>query len=104
MVFSHSGLREHLKRYISYVQGVFNVWKVILYGSYAYGSPHDDSDIDLVVLSEDFKGMPKIERHQRLGWLAWQGRIISSPSASPRKNLKRPAWLASWGKCASGES
>ncbi len=34
------------------------VEKVVLFGSYAYGKPHEDSDIDLyVVTSDDF--MPK---------------------------------------------
>lgn len=29
--------------------------QIILYGSYAVGCPHEGSDIDLVVISEDFK-------------------------------------------------
>jgi predicted nucleotidyltransferase len=27
--------------------------KIILFGSYAYGTPHDDSDIDLIVVTHD---------------------------------------------------
>ncbi len=72
MVFSESGLREHLKQYLAHVHGVIKVQKAVLYGSYAYGTAGEDSDIDLVVLSDDFKGMPKLERHQQLGWLAWK--------------------------------
>lgn len=37
--------------------------KIILFGSYAYGTPHEDSDIDLyVVTSDDF--MPKTWREK----------------------------------------
>jgi len=36
--------------------------KLILYGSYAKGSPERHSDIDLVVISEDFEGKSFWER------------------------------------------
>ncbi len=35
--------------------------KIILYGSYAKGNPHDYSDIDLVIVSPSFKGMKLLE-------------------------------------------
>ena len=72
MVFDPHRLKEHIERYIAYVRREFSIQKAILYGSYAYGTPHEDSDIDLLVLSEDFARMAKVLRHQRLGWLAWQ--------------------------------
>jgi len=72
MVFGKDKLREHLDRYLAFVRREIDVHKVVLYGSYAYGIPHDDSDIDLVILSNDFAQMPKLERHQWLGWIAWQ--------------------------------
>jgi predicted nucleotidyltransferase len=31
-------------------------YKIILYGSYAYGSPREDSDIDIAVVFNGFKG------------------------------------------------
>lgn len=72
MVLGERGLRKKIDRYLDFVRSEMEVQKAVLYGSYAHGTPHDDSDIDLVVLSEDFVGVPRIERHQRLGWLAWQ--------------------------------
>ena len=40
-----------------------NPYKIILFGSYAYGSPNEDSDIDLyVVTNDDF--MPKTWREK----------------------------------------
>lgn len=38
------------------------VQKVILYGSWAKGNAYDDSDIDLVVISDSFKGKDYWER------------------------------------------
>jgi len=36
--------------------------KLVLYGSFAYGTPHEWSDIDLVVVSDDFIGKGYWER------------------------------------------
>ena len=33
--------------------GELNPYKVILFGSHAYGKPHRDSDIDLLVVTQD---------------------------------------------------
>jgi predicted nucleotidyltransferase len=44
-----------------------NVKKTILYGSYAVGNAREDSDIDLVVVSDDFKNMDIWERLCLLG-------------------------------------
>ena len=41
--------------------------KIILYGSYAKGNPREDSDIDLIVISDDFKDMNLRERLEILG-------------------------------------
>ncbi len=44
-----------------------NVERVILYGSYALGNQREDSDIDLVVISKDFRKMNLRERLEVLG-------------------------------------
>lgn len=51
-----------------------NSQKIILYGSYAKGNPREDSDIDLIVISDDFKGMNLRERLEILGIAA--GRVF----------------------------
>ncbi|MEJ2702226.1 MAG: nucleotidyltransferase domain-containing protein [Sedimentisphaerales bacterium] len=43
------------------------VERVILYGSFAKGRPREDSDIDLVVVSESFQEMNLRERLEVLG-------------------------------------
>lgn len=48
--------------------------KIILYGSYAKGNPREDSDIDLLVVSDDFKGTNLRERLEILGIAA--GRVF----------------------------
>lgn len=47
-----------------------NVQSVILYGSYAKASQTRDSDIDLVVISADFRNMNLRERLEVLGMAA----------------------------------
>ena len=42
--------------YIESLQKGIHLEKVILYGSYAQGHPHPESDLDLAVISPDFGG------------------------------------------------
>ena len=44
-----------------------NVERMILYGSYALGNQKEDSDIDLIIISEDFQKMNLRERLEVLG-------------------------------------
>ena len=56
--------KKELKKY------KINPEKIILYGSYAKGNPREDSDIDLVVISRDFKNMNLRDRLEILGLAA----------------------------------
>ena len=38
--------------------------KIILFGSYAYGKPTKDSDVDLLIVKDD--DLPKIERNRKV--------------------------------------
>jgi predicted nucleotidyltransferase len=51
-----------------------NSKKIILYGSYAKGNHREDSDIDLIVISDDFEDMNLRERLEILGVAA--GRVF----------------------------
>jgi predicted nucleotidyltransferase len=46
-----------IRRYARAIGEQFHPAKVILFGSYAYGTPHEDSDVDLLVV------MPTGSRH-----------------------------------------
>ncbi len=51
-----------------------NAEKLIVYGSYAKGTFREDSDIDLIVISDDFQNLNFRERLETLGLAA--GRVF----------------------------
>jgi hypothetical protein len=61
-------IEEIIKQYTSKLIDLgIGVERVILFGSYAKGHPREDSDIDLIVVSEDFESMNIRERLEVLG-------------------------------------
>lgn len=63
-----SKVKTTIKRYSKELSELgVEVQRVILYGSYAKGNFRKDSDIDLVVVSDDFKGMNLRKRLEILG-------------------------------------
>ena len=66
-----------IKKYVHALQekGV-RVQQVFLYGSYAKNRAHPDSDIDVIIVSEDFAGKHLLERLQMLGDVRWN---VSEP-------------------------
>ena len=47
-------IKEELEKLTKIITSVFSVEQIWLFGSYAYGTPHKDSDLDLyVVLNDD---------------------------------------------------
>lgn len=46
--------------------------RVYLYGSWAQGQPHEDSDIDVVVISQDLGKFAPLERLEFLSRIAWR--------------------------------
>ena len=51
-----SAIREETQRIVQQIVRRFHPLKVILFGSYAYGQPHEGSDLDLLVVMETPKG------------------------------------------------
>lgn len=47
---------KDIKRYCDKIATAFKPQKIILFGSHAYGEPHEDSDVDVLVV------MPKSRR------------------------------------------
>jgi predicted nucleotidyltransferase len=39
-----------IRRFARQIAGRFHPEKIILFGSYAYGQPHEESDVDLLVI------------------------------------------------------
>lgn len=51
-----------IRGYIRSLSKEIRVQRAILFGSWARGDYLDDSDIDLIVLSDDFEGVPLEDR------------------------------------------
>jgi predicted nucleotidyltransferase len=67
MAKSSSAIRHAIKKYIQGLEGIgVRVNQVFLYGSHAKNIAHSDSDIDLLIVSENFVGKNLLERLQIL--------------------------------------
>jgi predicted nucleotidyltransferase len=55
-----------IRRYARAIAEEFQPDKIILFGSYAWGTPHEDSDVDLLVV------MPARNQHDQAVRILWQ--------------------------------
>jgi len=53
VTLTDNDIKKELERIIENITDSISVNKIILFGSYAYGNPHSNSDIDLCVITED---------------------------------------------------
>jgi predicted nucleotidyltransferase len=60
-----------IERFLQRVKKEINVERVILFGSTVQGKQRRWSDIDLAIISDDFKRVNNFERLVMLGKLAW---------------------------------
>ena len=61
-----------VKHFLEEVTKVYRLKRAILFGSRARGDYLKDSDIDLILVSEDFTGIPFLERASKL-YQYWEG-------------------------------
>ncbi len=54
-------IQEVIDKYISDLKKQIPIEKVFIFGSYAKGSPHSNSDIDIAIFSDYFKNMSRID-------------------------------------------
>ena len=71
-------LKLKIDRYLNKLKNEIKINYAILYGSYAYGNPTKDSDIDIAIISENF-GKNHIKEMQFLS----VKRLISESSIEP---------------------
>ncbi|GBD90885.1 nucleotidyltransferase domain protein [bacterium BMS3Abin04] len=65
-----TNVKKIIKKYISELRkNGIEISKVFLFGSFAYGQPNSDSDIDLLIVSPQFDNMERDEYSAKL-WLA----------------------------------
>jgi predicted nucleotidyltransferase len=55
-----------IRRYARAIAEEFHPDKIILFGSHAYGTPNEDSDVDLLVV------MPSRDRHNQAVRILWR--------------------------------
>jgi predicted nucleotidyltransferase len=55
-----------IRRFARVVAERFNPERIILFGSHAYGTPHQDSDVDILVI------MPARNRHSQAVRIRWE--------------------------------
>jgi uncharacterized protein len=81
-----------IRRYARAIAEEFSPDKIILFGSYAYGTPHADSDVDLLVV------MPAANQHSQSVRIRWR---LAAPF--PLDLLVRTPKEMAW-RLAEGES
>ncbi|KPL04419.1 MAG: hypothetical protein AMJ90_00915 [candidate division Zixibacteria bacterium SM23_73_2] len=64
-----------IEKFITILKDNIDIEKVILFGSVIRGKQKRWSDIDLAVISDDFKKMNFHKRLVLLGMIAWQAKI-----------------------------
>ena len=62
MVKTKDSIDKIIKNTLAYLTNKITVTEAVLFGSYAQGNPHEDSDIDLAVFSPE---MEKIEIEEK---------------------------------------
>jgi len=72
MVLTADQVKNQIRRLVEALRQHMRVERAILFGSYAYGKPHEGSDIDLAVVSPDFARMNRLERLEFLERIAWE--------------------------------
>lgn len=55
-------VNDFIRKYLDKIKKAYNPQQIWLWGSRAYGTPHEYSDIDLIVVSEAFAGERFIRR------------------------------------------
>ncbi len=71
-------LRKIIKEYLKNMPLVINVNGIFLFGSYARGEAQRDSDLDVVVISPDFKKMEFMKRLILLSHIQGKSKITRS--------------------------
>ncbi|GMO15848.1 MAG: hypothetical protein Ta2A_25860 [Treponemataceae bacterium] len=90
MVIDAETLNSKLNSYVADVKKVMPIDKVYLYGSYARGTPHKWSDVDVCFFSKAFESRSSIDVVVDLMEIAWKYNpaICFEPRAFPTSELE----------------
>jgi predicted nucleotidyltransferase len=59
-------LMTRIKEFIKKIEEKIDVERVLLFGSTARGKRNKESDVDLIIVSKNFDGIPELERSRML--------------------------------------
>ncbi|MBI5300415.1 MAG: nucleotidyltransferase domain-containing protein [Deltaproteobacteria bacterium] len=90
MVKTKNQVISIVRRYVGEVAKQYKVSKVILFGSYATGSAKSHSDIDLVIVSPDFRKKSEMEILENLSRIAAKVSPLLEVLAMTPEDLKSP--------------
>jgi len=98
MALSEDKMIDIIRGFYAELKKEIPIKEFILFGSYAQGNAKGYSDIDLAVISDWFKGKPKIENMQHLSKIAagYNSLIEALPFTEEEyTNLDKRSFLAS---------
>ena len=84
-------IMKSIQKYIEKISKYYKIDAIILFGSYAKGTENEDSDIDIAIISSDFKDV--IDDGAKLIGLTWKidTRIEPHPiTTEDFKNVSNP--------------
>jgi len=62
MLKTNASIDQIAKEVAQFLSQYIEIDRVILFGSYGYGTPREDSDFDIAVISDDFERMSELEK------------------------------------------
>ena len=92
-----SKIKQPLNQFVQKIPKSVKVDKVIIFGSYLEGNATEDSDVDVIVVSDDFR---KMDEDQRLDILYDAADDIDPevhPWAFTNEELNQKSKLTTWG-------
>lgn len=90
MVTTATDLDKIISDFVALLSRATRVEAVVLYGSYANGSPDEWSDIDIAVVSPDFEGVPMWERQRIISRATVDRDSSLSPIGYPSSEYHNP--------------
>ena len=90
MVTTASELAAAIDEFVHLLEKGLHVEAVILFGSHARGTAHEDSDIDLAVISPDFEGLSMSRRQIMIADLSVHRPRDLAPIGYPSSQYHNP--------------
>jgi uncharacterized protein len=90
MVATEAELESAIRDFRERLERGIRVEAIVLFGSYARGTAHEWSDVDLAVISPDFEGVPINRRQETIADLTHHRAPNLSPIGYPTSEYRDP--------------